>query len=392
MNLRTAALTVLLAALPVAAQQQRVYQESGAWVEETSGSLPASSTLSVRLAMGNVSVSGGGQANITYRLRKRVRSDESAARRAFSQFRFNAGKAGDSAVLDGAWSGGSSRYFNSDLAVQVPRGIELVKMVTHGGNENVTGINGRVEVSTGGGNVHLDDIGGAINAMSGGGNVEVGTANGDLVVKTGGGNIRIKSAKGRIVTSSGGGNIEIGQGEQAVSAITGGGEIDVRQCGGELQANTGGGSLDLGHVAGKATLRSGGGSIRLNGANGPVSANTGGGGIELFNLGQGAEVRTGGGEIVAEFLGNSFTGSTLQTPAGDIVVYLGPALKASIRASIEIANGHRIRSDFSEIKVTTEGGRYGPKTAFAEGNLNGGGPLLQVLTTSGNIDIRRAKK
>ncbi len=383
---------MLLAVLPAAGQQSRIYQEGGAWVEETSGTLPASSTLSVRLAIGNVSVSGGSQPNITYVLKKRVGAGESAARRTFSQFGFRASTMGDTAVLEGTWSDASPRHFNSELTVQVPRAIEAVKLMTHGGNEVVTGINGRVEASTLGGNVRLDQIGGNVNAMSGGGNVDVGTASGDLTIKTGGGNIRIQSARGKIMTSSGGGNIVVGQGAQAVTANTGGGEIEVRRCEGELQANTAGGSLDVGHIGGRAVLHSGGGSIRLNAANGPVIATTGGGGIELYNLGQGAEVRTGGGEIVAEFLGSNFTGSALQTPAGDIVVYLGPALKASIRASVELANGHHIKSDFPDIRVRSEGGQYGPQTIFAEGNLNGGGPLLRLVTTSGNIDIRRAKK
>jgi hypothetical protein len=62
----------------------------------------------------------------------------------------------------------------------------------------------------------------------------------------------------------------------------------------------------------------------------------------------------------------------------------------NIRASIEVANGHRINSDFSEIKVSSEGGDYGPKTVTAEGNLNGGGPVLKVQTTTGDISFRRS--
>jgi hypothetical protein len=31
----------------------------------------------------------------------------------------------------------------------------------------------------------------------------------------------------------------------------------------------------------------------------------------------------------------------------------------------------------------------GPREFYAEGNLNGGGPLLHVHTTAGNIEIKR---
>jgi DUF4097 and DUF4098 domain-containing protein YvlB len=166
----------------------------------------------------------------------------------------------------------------------------------------------------------------------------------------------------------------------------------VKSCGGQLMAQSGGGSLDLGQVAGKATLQTGGGNIRLSSASGPVTANTGGGGIELFGLTQGANVQTGSGEIVAEFLAGDFTGSSLQTPSGDVIVYLGPNLKATIRAAVELANGHHIRSDFPEIKVNTEGGQFGSGTIYAEGNLNGGGPVLKVRTSSGDIEFRRTRK
>ena len=82
----------------------------------------------------------------------------------------------------------------------------------------------------------------------------------------------------------------------------------------------------------------------------------------------------------------------LQTSAGDITVYLAANLNLTVRAAIEVANGHSIRSDFPEIRVTTEGGDYGPKTVTAEGNLNGGGPVLKVRATTGNISFRRASR
>jgi hypothetical protein len=82
--------------------------------------------------------------------------------------------------------------------------------------------------------------------------------------------------------------------------------------------------------------------------------------------------------------------STLETSAGDITVYLAKDLPITVRASIEIANGHTIRSDFSDIHVSNEGGNWpGPRTVTADGNLNGGGPVLKVRTSSGNISFLR---
>jgi hypothetical protein len=71
-------------------------------------------------------------------------------------------------------------------------------------------------------------------------------------------------------------------------------------------------------------------------------------------------------------------------------VYLADNLQVSVRASIELANGHTIRSDFSDIRVSSEGGSWpGPRSVTAEGQLNGGGPVLKVRTTSGNINLWR---
>jgi hypothetical protein len=61
-----------------------------------------------------------------------------------------------------------------------------------------------------------------------------------------------------------------------------------------------------------------------------------------------------------------------------------------VRASVDMASGHRITSEFPDIHVHSEGD-WGSKTISAEGKLNGGGPLLKVRTTTGDINFKRAK-
>jgi len=80
----------------------------------------------------------------------------------------------------------------------------------------------------------------------------------------------------------------------------------------------------------------------------------------------------------------------LETPAGDITVYLAPTLPVTIRAAVDMGNGHKIQSDFPEIKVVSEGGQWGPRRITAEGSLNGGGPVLKVHTSSGDIVFLRS--
>jgi hypothetical protein len=53
-----------------------------------------------------------------------------------------------------------------------------------------------------------------------------------------------------------------------------------------------------------------------------------------------------------------------------------------------MTNGRGISSDFPGLKITASGD-YGPKAMYAEGALNGGGPMLRVRTTIGQINFRR---
>jgi hypothetical protein len=385
------ALMLLLLPLAVAQEvrpdeQTRVYQENGKWSRQITGSLAAAKNLRVKVESGVVRVVGGSQPAINYVINNRsYASSEEKARHEFESYKISVYVRGDTAWVVGEWQGSRPHRSSSEFVINVPRGIDLVKVETDGGDLTATGIAGRVEGETGGGSIHLDDIGGVISAETGGGSIDVGTVGGDLTLRTGGGSIKVVSAKGKISAETGGGSVVVESGLQGAVLETGGGSIEVHRCAGSLKVTTGGGSIELGEIAGPAEIETGGGSIRLSSATGAVRAETGGGSITLNGV-PAARAETGAGGIVAKFVsGGERTDSVLETSVGDITVYLAPTLNITIRASIDLANGHRIRSDFSEIRVTTEGGQWGPGTATAEGNLNGGGPTLKVRTTTGDI-------
>jgi hypothetical protein len=107
----------------------------------------------------------------------------------------------------------------------------------------------------------------------------------------------------------------------------------------------------------------------------------------------GIRAETGSGPIVATFArgGTAFTDSRLETSVGDITVYVPGDLAVTIRANVEAARGQGIRSEgFPDgiIKIT-HSEEIGPREAYAEGSLNGGGPLLHVHTSTGSILIKR---
>jgi hypothetical protein len=375
------------------AQQGSVQREGNYWIHVVNGSLAGARNLRIKLEVGAVRVAGGASQGISYVIRnKSQESSEERARRQFDSYKISSYVRGDTAWIVGEWEGGRSHRFSSDVTVSVPRAIDLVKIETEGGEIVATGISGRLEAETGGGAIHLDDIGGAIKAETGGNAIDVGNAGGDVMVSTGGGAIHVGSAKGKVVAQTGGGDIIVASASQGASLETGAGTIRLEKCTGQVKAETGGGSIDLGEIVGEVTMETGAGSMKINSATGLVRAQTGGGSIELYGV-PAAHVETGVGTIIAKFIASSGApDSQLETATGDVTVYLAPAMHITLHASIEAAaGGHRIISDFPGIRVSSEGGQWEPKFVSAEGSLNGGGPVLKIRTTMGNIFIRRAQ-
>jgi hypothetical protein len=382
----------LLLVAGAAAQQSTIERQGEGWTQVLNGSLTGAHNLRIRLQVGAVHVEGSSTGAINYVIRnKSYEGSEERARRQFDSYRLSSYVRGDTAWIVGEWQGGRPHRFSSDVTVTVPRDIEAVKIETEGGSIVTTGIAGRLDAESGGGAIHLDDIGGQVSAETGGGAIDVGNVGADLVVRTGGGSIHIGSAKGKVTAESGGGNLVLMSGAQGASLETGGGSIHVDKCTGRVRAETGGGSIELGQIGGEATLETGGGSLKLTSASGAVRAETGGGSIELYAV-PAARAETGAGMIVAKFIPSGENrDSELETGSGDITVYLVPSLHLTLRASIEAASGHQILTDFPEIRVSSEGGRWEPKLVSAEGDLNGGGFVLKLRTTMGNIYIRRAQ-
>ena len=75
-------LMLALATLGVAQTDSasKVYRDGNSWVEELTGTMPASRLIKIHTNTGNVSVTGSQQPNITYTIRKRLTgySEESA--------------------------------------------------------------------------------------------------------------------------------------------------------------------------------------------------------------------------------------------------------------------------------------------------------------------------
>ncbi|HEX6503573.1 MAG TPA: hypothetical protein VF011_10000 [Terriglobales bacterium] len=383
---------VLMSLASAARAQGRISNQRGNWSQDSSGSIPAARNLQIKTQFGSVRVQGGSQQGITYIFHSMAYSpSEEKARRQLQSLKVYSNVRGDTAYLTAEDEDGSRNRCSGEFVVNVPRDIASVRIETEGGNVVVNAISGRVHAETGGGSIQVDDIGGSVDAQTGGDAIDVGTVGGDVHLETGGGKISVRAVKGKISASTGGGDMVIVSGLQGAVLESGGGNIQVKQCTGRVKVSTGGGNIDLGDIAGPVEMETGGGSIRLASSKSSVRAETGAGRIELNGVGS-ARAETGAGGIVAKFISSSEKGdSSLETSAGDITVYISSDLHLTIRASIDMANGHNIHSDFGDIRIVSEGGDWGPKTISAEGNLNGGGPTLKLSTATGDIRILRAQ-
>jgi hypothetical protein len=369
-------LATLLIATGLAAVAQtgnsRLYRSSGnEWIQEVSGTLPTAKVVHVKSSAGSIKVQGGQRSNISYVIRQHVRAgSEEAARREISRMRFTTLSSGETVLLKADCEGYNRGSIDFDI--QVPRQTAALKLETNGGQVSAENLTGKVEANTGGGNIHLDKVAGAISVASAGGVIDIGDVGSDVAVSTGGGNIHIGSAAGRVVASSGGGDLRVGSGK-LMTLETGGGSIKVNKCDGQIKAETGGGTIDLSEIGGPAVIESGGGGIKVAG------------------IRNGLRAETGSGPIVATLTrGTNFSDSRLETSVGDIIVYVPDGLRVTIRAAVEVARGDGIHSEFPELKITRSSS-IGPREVFAEGSLNGGGPVLHVHTATGNIQFLRKK-
>lgn len=374
--------------------QTKLYQQGPQWVEELSGFAPVSHALRVIMSVGAIHLEGGGQDQISYTVRKRcIQSTQEAARKLFDQFRVFTARKADTTIIQGDWLGGREwNDLTADVFVQVPSTVSAVSVSAHEGSVTVRALRASLDAESAAGNIELDQVIGRVKAQTSGGYINAGTLVGDAQLRSGAGNVQAGSISGKATLWTAGGLASLGYGH-GCTLDTLAGNISIQRCDGNVRAVSGGGSIDLGDVVGDVLAQTGGGRIRLNSSTGRVIASTGGGSVELHRLARGAQVDSGVGAISVEFSGSqkTFSDSYLRTASGDVIVYMADSLPITVHAASDMTRGAGISSDFPGIRITSEGGKYGPRSMFAEGTLNGGGPVLKVRTTIGQIEFHRTK-
>jgi DUF4097 and DUF4098 domain-containing protein YvlB len=199
-----------------------------------------------------------------------------------------------------------------------------------------------------------------------------------LGTHTGSGSVTVGSLRGPVDARSGSGSVRVGAIGRDVKVRTGSGSIDVDGAHGGLEARSGSGSISADGIEGPITARTGSGSIELEqrGA-GDVEVESGSGGIRLHGINGGLDVDAHSGHVFVEGIvagdwdiSSSSGGVTLELPDD-----------AAFELDARTSSGHIEL----EHPVTVQG-RLSKKTI--RGTVRGGGPRVEIDSSSGSIEIR----
>lgn len=181
-------------------------------------------------------------------------------------------------------------------------------------------------------------------------------------LRTSGGSITVGDLAGRLRARTSGGEIRLGRVGGAVDASTSGGGISLVEGRDSVSLETSGGPIAVGRVVGPATLRTSGGGIRVGSAENTLQASSSGGSVQASLRGPvrgDCELRTSGGEVTVKVDAQAAFNLRASTSGGRVEVR---------NLSFAEADSNRERSRLS-------------------GSVNGGGPLLALHSSGGNITV-----
>ena len=146
----------------------------------------------------------------------------------------------------------------------------------------------------------------------------------------------------------------------------------------DLNTQSGNISISTDGLTGAVQAETGEGHMRFNGIKGPVSGKSGAGNITLANCQGTVDVKTSVGNIHAEVPTQPQHQWTLQTSTGNITAALNSNIAVEIDARTRVgylSTDFRVQRNVTRSKVL--------------GTINGGGPLLKLRASVGNIDLRK---
>jgi DUF4097 and DUF4098 domain-containing protein YvlB len=390
--IRRALLPILAACLlhGQSSQQRLPLERDGVeWSSIETGSFPARGLSRLRVnSIGAVTMVGANVSRIEYRLIRRARAnDEVQARKLVGLFAIVFQQVNGVPTLTLHAASGFNRA--PQLELRVPRSLADSHVFTQTGALTLDQLSGTLNCETGGGPVQAGTIDGSLQLTTGGGPVDIQTVRGSIRCLTAGGPIHVQRAEGESWLETGGGDVVVEEALSRIHASTGAGNVEIARARGNVSARTLGGVIKIYEAGGIVNAHTGGGGIQVGSARG-VQCDSVAGGVRLRNVSGPVNVSTAAGSILAEWAGGvRMENSVLNSASGDITVVIPARLAVTVQAMNELPGKYgRIVSEFSEIRLLPVIAPVrGP--ILAEGDLNGGGPVLRVSASRGTIFLRR---
>ncbi len=178
-----------------------------------------------------------------------------------------------------------------------------------------------------------------------------------------------------------GGDIKVANLSGQVRARTSGGDMKFARIDGDLDARTSGGNITLQEGTAEAKLHTSGGDIVVERAGGPTKVSTSGGNITLNAVAQLIRATTSGGDIKAVLTSAFSEDSLLSTSGGNVRVQVPKT--ASFKLDAHTSGG---KVDAVGLTLTLESSSTSKSRLV--GTVNGGGPVLKLRTSGGDIRVR----
>ncbi|HTP85631.1 MAG TPA: DUF4097 family beta strand repeat-containing protein [Bryobacteraceae bacterium] len=377
--------------LVLCASSAELRREGRYWIAQKQGAASTQGIRTVRVdTRGRVSVRGSNTNTVAWTAVIRVETaDERQARALLAAAVMDLHRVGETMSLSFASAAGQP---DAELSVVVPRETQVCWIRTLGGTVQAWDLDGALEVSSAAGSLQLDRIRGPVKVRTGGGEVRIGRVDGEVYSFTGAGGIRADYIGGRARLDTAGGEILVKYVHGPLLTSSAGGSIEVQQADSSITARTNGGVIEVGRAAGPVTADTGGGAIQISGSSG-AECQASEGPIRLKNVAGAVRAVSGSGDIIAQLMpGRPLQNSKLSTNSGDITVVIPATSSLTIVAqSARRGAVGRIISDFPEIRLASRRGTGGA-LEMAEGSLNGGGPVLQVVASGGSVYLRRQRQ
>jgi DUF4097 and DUF4098 domain-containing protein YvlB len=174
------------------------------------------------------------------------------------------------------------------------------------------------------------------------------------------------------------GSARIGDLEGTVKAVMRGGSVQFHDVAGPVTARTDGGSISIRDVGGDVEATSNGGSVSVGRANGKVMARANGGSVAIDEATDAIDAKAAGGSVAAYISKQPRSDSKLIAEAGNVELRLPESIAINVDAA---CSAGRLSSDFS-LNGHQDENRL-------KGTINGGGPLIMVRASAGNVSLRK---